>query len=111
MAESCRQHGSSEQTYYRWKAKYGREGKRRCEKAEATGRGKPEAEACGSRVEARKSCQRRDGDESYSAMIHGQDASVRKSGMFATNSPPFHGIENDWVKDAKRFGETVQPGK
>ena len=51
-AELCRQHGISEQTYYRWKAKYGGTGKRRCKKAEATGRREPEAEARGGGADA-----------------------------------------------------------
>jgi putative transposase len=41
----CRQHGISEQTYYRWKAKYGGMGKWRSEQAQATGRRESEAEA------------------------------------------------------------------
>jgi len=46
-AELCRQHGISEQTYYRWKAKYGGMDSSEGETAEATGRREPEAEARG----------------------------------------------------------------
>ena len=50
-AELCRQHGITEQTYYRWKAKYGGM-ERRGQAAEATGRREPEAEARGGRADA-----------------------------------------------------------
>jgi transposase-like protein len=51
-AELCRQHGITEQTYYRWKAKYGGMEQRRGETAEATGGREPEAEACSGRSDA-----------------------------------------------------------
>ncbi len=51
-AELCRQHGISEQTYYRWKAKYGGMDGGRGQEAEATGRREPEAEARGGRADA-----------------------------------------------------------
>ena len=41
-AELCRQHRITEQTYYRWKAKYGGMESGGCEEAEATGRREPE---------------------------------------------------------------------
>ena len=46
-AELCRQHGITEQTYYRWKAKYGGMDSGEAKKTEATGGREPEAEACG----------------------------------------------------------------
>ena len=49
-AELCRQHGITEQTYYRWKAKYGGMDSGEAKKTEATGRREPEAEACGGGV-------------------------------------------------------------
>ena len=48
-AELCRQHGITEQTYYRWKAKYGY-GQRRSQEAEAFGGREPQAEARGGRA-------------------------------------------------------------
>jgi putative transposase len=51
-AELCRQHGIAEQTYYRWKAKWRWDGRRRGEAAEAPARREPEAEARGSGADA-----------------------------------------------------------
>jgi transposase-like protein len=50
-AELCRQHGIVEQTYYRWKAKYGGM-QQRGETAEATGGREPQAEARGGGADA-----------------------------------------------------------
>ena len=50
-AELCRQHGITEQTYYRWKAKYGGMESGDAREVEATGRGEPEAEARGGRAD------------------------------------------------------------
>ena len=46
-AELCRQHGITEQTYYRWNGEVRRDGEWRREEDEATGGREPEAEACG----------------------------------------------------------------
>ena len=50
-AELCRQHGIAEQTYYRWKAKFGGM-ERRSETVAAAGGGKSQAEARGGRSDA-----------------------------------------------------------
>ena len=52
-AELCRQHGITEQTYYRWKAKYGGMESGGGQTAEATGGREPEAEARGGGTDAR----------------------------------------------------------
>ena len=51
-AELCRQHGISEQTYYRWKAKYGGMDSGEAKRLKQTGRREPEAEARGGRADA-----------------------------------------------------------
>ena len=51
-AELCRQHGITEQTFYRWKAKYGGMESGDAKKMKQLGRREPEAEARGSRADA-----------------------------------------------------------
>jgi putative transposase len=46
-AELCRKHGISEQTFYRWKAKYGGLEVSEAQATAATGRREPQAEAVG----------------------------------------------------------------
>jgi putative transposase len=46
--ELCRQHGITEPTYYRWKAKYGGMDGTDAKKL----KGEPQAEACGGRADA-----------------------------------------------------------
>ena len=50
--ELCRQQGISEQTYYRWKAKYGGMESGDVKKLRQSGGGKPEAEAGSGRAHA-----------------------------------------------------------
>ena len=57
-ADLCRQHGISEQTYYRWKAKYGGMGPE-TPKTEATRRSEPKAEARGSGPDVGQPCAER----------------------------------------------------
>ncbi len=49
-AELCRKHGISEQTFYRWKAKYGGLEVSEAQRLAATGRREPQAEAAGGRA-------------------------------------------------------------
>jgi putative transposase len=51
-AELFRLNGITEQTYYRWKAKYGGKDSGEAKTAKATGRREPEADACGGRTDA-----------------------------------------------------------
>jgi putative transposase len=51
-AELCRQHGITEQTYYRWKAKYGGMESGEAKRLKQTGGVEPKAEARGGRADA-----------------------------------------------------------